>query len=579
MRELCLYLIIHGSLWLCYGQAATETQASKFVTWTATEMPQLVAVSASEATLLTTPPIYDLNTPLKGPLASEDQNEETEVEAEMPSPLTKPLAKGKSFAGNKANFKNRYKITKIFTNCTRSSLEMRLELNMPFHGLLYAKEFPHECRARGISESHISLRLPTSGCGVRVEPRPDGSMELSVRIMMQMEEKLRQSSDILKTIKCRLPLNALGMSLTLSEAGKSKSNIRHGRMQQTTQQQPNKSSTTTKQQLNVASFVETDSEAPPSSSSSSIQQEQSRHHHNAGHSSSTTTSSSSSSSTPRVRIWLELGGPDGSGSVVVGQATTLTVRAVVPGNMGLKIVDCAALDGLGESTQQLLDERGCPIDEQVMPALHTRSKPAEEGWSKHNEDDLVEKTYTSTFPAFKFPDRERLHVSCGVQLCKGRCPNVNCHTNEKLVLSSDKHLARIEVFNSLAVTAPQIEVDRLRYDRRHNMSAEEYPPYIRPLVNDGTLCLSVSKLALSFCILGLIFLIAVVVAITSLIRSRRRSAIHSCGTLSNNSSRLHRAEVCTSMFSSSSESAHSARFATKFLMPYYPNTLPYGRVY
>lgn len=69
--------------------------------------------------------------------------------------------------------------------------------------------------------------------------------------------------------------------------------------------------------------------------------------------------------TPRVRVWLELGGPDGSGVVVVGQATTLTVRAIVPGSMGVRIVDCAALDGLGESTQQLLDERGCPIDEQV----------------------------------------------------------------------------------------------------------------------------------------------------------------------------------------------------------------------
>lgn len=69
--------------------------------------------------------------------------------------------------------------------------------------------------------------------------------------------------------------------------------------------------------------------------------------------------------TPRVRIWLELGGPNGSGSVEVGVATTLTVRAIVPGTIGVHVVDCAALDGLGESTQQLLDARGCPIDEQV----------------------------------------------------------------------------------------------------------------------------------------------------------------------------------------------------------------------
>lgn len=104
-----------------------------------------------------------------------------------------------------------------------------------------------------------------------------------------------------------------------------------------------------KQQLNAADIETT--HLPPSSAA----QSQFKSNNNNAH----------SSSTPRVRIWLELGGPDGSGSVVVGQATTLTVRAIVPGTMGVRIVDCAALDGLGESTQQLLDERGCPIDEQV----------------------------------------------------------------------------------------------------------------------------------------------------------------------------------------------------------------------
>lgn len=59
-----------------------------------------------------------------------------------------------------------------------------------------------------------------------------------------------------------------------------------------------------------------------------------------------------------------------------------------------------------------------------MPALLTRLRPAEEGWSKPHIDDLIEKLFTASFPAFKFPDRERLHVSCGVQLCRGQCPKV-----------------------------------------------------------------------------------------------------------------------------------------------------------
>lgn len=68
---------------------------------------------------------------------------------------------------------------------------------------------------------------------------------------------------------------------------------------------------------------------------------------------------------PRVKAWLELGGSDGSGIVEVGQMTTINVRAILPGTVGVRIVDCAALDGLGESSQKLLDERGCPVDEQV----------------------------------------------------------------------------------------------------------------------------------------------------------------------------------------------------------------------
>ncbi|XP_017064392.1 uncharacterized protein LOC108103434 [Drosophila eugracilis] len=448
-------------------------------------------------------------------------------------------------------------IQTLQVNCSRELLEMHLELSRPFRGLLYAKDFPLECRARGQDSTRLHLRIPTSGCGVRAEPLEDGSLEYTVRVMLQKEQKLRQSTDILSAVRCQLPANAMGMPLPVLR--QEKGHERNARMRA----------------LAAAAVpaLSVSSAAPTASATHQYME------------------------TPRVRIWLELGGPNGTGSVEVGVATTLTVRAIVPGNIGVRVVDCAALDGLGESTQQLLDARGCPIDEQVMPALHTQHRPAEEGWSKQHEEDLVERTFAATFPAFKFPDRERLHVSCGVQLCKRKCPTLNCRQKTPSpALSADQHLARIEVFNSLAVTAPQIEVDRLRYDRRHNMSGDDYSPHVRsqPVPGEGTLCLSISKLAISFCVLGLIFLVAVVVAIFSLIRSRRQERRHGAGlslglglgfagtSTSNSSSRLHqdRAEICTSMFSSSSESAQSQpRFGAKFLMPYYPNTLPYGRVY
>ncbi|BFG00870.1 uncharacterized protein DMAD_00771 [Drosophila madeirensis] len=475
-------------------------------------------------------------------------------------------------------------VPRLQVNCSREMLDMQLLLSRPFRGLLYAKDFPLECRSRGKDSTHLQLRIPTSGCGVRADPLADGGIEYTVRVMLQMEQKLRQSTDILSSVRCQLPAKAMGMPLPgVPGLRTDNGRERNARMRA----------------LAAASAIHVASSSS-STVPSAVPQHNNHHHHHRNH----------NMDTPRVRIWLELGGPNGTGSVEVGVPTTLTVRAIVPGTIGVRVVDCAALDGLGESTQQLLDARGCPIDEQVMPALHTHHKPAEEGWSKQHEEDLVERTFAATFPAFKFPDRERLHVSCGVQLCKGKCPNLNCRLAEQqqqqqqLQLSADQHLARIEVFNSLAVTAPQIEVDRLRYDRRYNMSVEDYAPHVRPLPGEGTLCLSISKLAISFCILGLIFLVAVVVAIFSLIRTRRRERRHGArlgfglglglgsgtgtgtglaGTsTSNSSSRLHRdrADICTSMFSSSSESAQSQpRFGAKFLMPYYPNALPYGRVY
>lgn len=105
------------------------------------------------------------------------------------------------------------RIQTLLVNCTRELLDMQLQLSQNFRGLLYAKDFTLECRSRGQNSAHIQLRVPTSGCGVRAEPLPDGGMEYTVRVMLQMEQKLRQSSDILRTVRCQLPAKAMGMTL------------------------------------------------------------------------------------------------------------------------------------------------------------------------------------------------------------------------------------------------------------------------------------------------------------------------------------------------------------------------------
>lgn len=84
--------------------------------------------------------------------------------------------------------------------------------------------------------------------------------------------------------------------------------------------------------------------------------------------------------------------------------------------IGWNVIDCYAHDGLGDSSQKLLDDNGCPLDETVMPALlKGPSRPI--AMMKHQEA-------VSKFAAFKFPDRNRLHLSCILELCRGICEKV-----------------------------------------------------------------------------------------------------------------------------------------------------------
>lgn len=79
----------------------------------------------------------------------------------------------------------------------------------------------------------------------------------------------------------------------------------------------------------------------------------------------------------------------------------------------------------------------------------------------------------TTFAAFKFPDRAKLHLTCSIELCKGQCPPVDCkalqkpqQTREGLLRKArlDKDakgivIDRLEVYNSIEVHAPNIELE------------------------------------------------------------------------------------------------------------------------
>lgn len=73
------------------------------------------------------------------------------------------------------------------------------------------------CGLLGNRSTAVEINLPTSGCGIRSEPQPDGSLEMSVRLVIQMDEKLRQRSDLEKMVRCILPNQMMEMNIGMTD--------------------------------------------------------------------------------------------------------------------------------------------------------------------------------------------------------------------------------------------------------------------------------------------------------------------------------------------------------------------------
>ena len=70
----------------------------------------------------------------------------------------------------------------------------------------------------------------------------------------------------------------------------------------------------------------------------------------------------------------------------------------------------------------------------------------------------------ATFPAFKFPERDHLHVRCSVAYCSGPCPSDPCDSGlhfgswrEKYGRIADALVDTTEIVNSIQVFAPELE--------------------------------------------------------------------------------------------------------------------------
>ncbi|PSN47471.1 hypothetical protein C0J52_01957 [Blattella germanica] len=274
-------------------------------------------------------------------------------------------------------------VSTINATCSADSLSVTVRMRQSFQGLIYARGFPLECSARGTGDREVTLHLPAMGCGVRVQPSEDGeTLNYVVSLEVQLDRHLQQAADQQRTVSCRLPPDGLAPAL----------NIPRPSARMARKKEDDIPSTDFHQKT--------------------------------------------------ARAWMEIRGTNSQGQVSVGEDTTLLVKAVLPAELSSHVTDCTAHDGAGESSQRLLDDRGCPIDELILPALAQQQRKT----ADNSEFNLL--TSKATFAAFKFPDRNSLHLRCTLEICRGHC-------------KPGEVLEHVQVFNSVEVLAPGIELDDL----------------------------------------------------------------------------------------------------------------------
>lgn len=179
-----------------------------------------------------------------------------------------------------------------------------------------------------------SLTLPLTSCGIRSKMLSKDVMQYSVRLVAQHSSKLQLKSDIEVTAKCEIPSTMMDVALDSSEMTKISQTNRNGRMR----------------------YLKT---------------------------------------AMKIRSWLDIS-TDIPEYAKVGENATISAIALVPQSIGMKIVDCIAFDGVGDSSQKLFDEFGCPIDRSLMGEFQEKINIIEDGWSKPNEDDVVQKVFTTS---------------------------------------------------------------------------------------------------------------------------------------------------------------------------------------
>ncbi|XP_035212618.1 cuticlin-1-like isoform X2 [Stegodyphus dumicola] len=227
---------------------------------------------------------------------------------------------------------------------------------------------------------------------------------------------------------------------------------------------------------------------------------------------------------PSCTMKIFVGEPDDAivaENVKIGDLLSLVISIDFQDVYGIKVTNCLVRDGLNWGEQPLINNEGCPVDEDIMGPLEY----------VHN------KTQARVgFQAHKFPYTSSVYYQCNVKMClknAGGCDDVppicdesgynirrrkrrSSELQEKGNLQAlrglDAHLRdrSIEVYSGLYVS----EVDE--------QESNELPLESNPSSMSDDFCVSTKKFAAGIAVAGVLLMMAVMLLVVCILHKRRR---------------------------------------------------------
>ncbi|XP_044754942.1 uncharacterized protein LOC123313905 [Coccinella septempunctata] len=262
------------------------------------------------------------------------------------------------------------KCLNVTVTCTEDSITIDYRPETNFSGRIYMQGYSDhpECFTKGKGFKTLSLRLPlpTSQCGITEAATPDNRRLLSGSLIIQYNSFVQMQGDRLIKVGCIF-------------ANDSKLVVGTG--------------------VTVAPI-----------------------HSDNGSSLINSTNSPSDGGTPsgpsvQMKLVDHYSKQEVS-DIQIGQDVDLIIEASTKGNFDIWVSHLVAMTENGGESIMLLDDSGCPVDNNVFPPM-----------VKSRMNNVT--TLTGTFQAFKFSSSPAVRFSVIVQFCPEKCPEVDCRNHSR----------------------------------------------------------------------------------------------------------------------------------------------------